>query len=98
MYVCYHADEAIGQYRVDFVNEEEVVVSYSIAPKYRKRGYGAEMLRAGEIVIKKKFPTVRIVKAEVKKENEASQKMLLKNGYSKVECETQHLLFVKELD
>ena len=98
MYVCYHADEAIGQYRVDFVNEEEVVVSYSIAPKYRKRGYGAEMLRAGESVIKKQFPAVRRVKAEVKKENTASQKMLLKNGYKETECKEQHLLFVKELD
>ncbi|MBQ3035299.1 MAG: pseudaminic acid synthase [Lachnospiraceae bacterium] len=98
LYVCYHADEAIGQYRVDFVNEEEVVVSYSIAPKYRKRGYGAEMLRAGESVIKKQFPAVRRVKAEVKKENTASQKMLLKNGYKETECKEQHLLFVKELD
>ena len=97
LYVCYHADVPIGQYRIDFANEEEVVVSYSIAPKYRKRGYGVEMLKVGEMTIKKQFPSVCRMKAEVKIENTASQKMLLRNGYIKVECEEQHLLFVKEL-
>lgn len=96
LYVCCHAEEQIGQYRIDILSDTEVVISYSIAKEYRNRGYGSEMLRAGEALIRKTMSRVCRIKAEVKKENMASQKMLLENGYKAEELE-DCLLFVKEM-
>lgn len=95
LFICYHGNTPIGQFRTDKTGAGEVTISYSIANGYRKRGYGAEMIREGERLIRKCMPEVRIIKAEVKKENISSEKLLLENGYTKTEAEG-HLLFTKE--
>lgn len=96
LFICYHGTTPIGQFRVDFKKADEVVISYGIGAKYRKRGYGVEMARTGEQFIRRNYPEVSVIYAEIKPENYPSRKMLLDNGYTETEAEG-HILCSKRL-
>ncbi len=81
LFICYHEDVPVGQFRLDILGGQEAVMSYSIAKEYRKRGYGIEMIRTGEKLIKTTMPEICILRAEIKRENMPSRKMLIENGY-----------------
>ncbi len=78
--ICYHMGTPVGQLRID-TEGEMARISYSIAKKYRNRGYGIEMARIGEEWIRSRMPQIKTICAEIKAENESSRKMLKENGY-----------------
>lgn len=94
LFICYHQDDAIGQFRVDKINDGEVKISYSISKEYRNRGYGAEMIREGTNLIREIMPSAEAIYADVKKENSYSKKVLLENDFKLIE-ENEFLVFVK---
>jgi len=95
LFICCHGDTPIGQLRLD-IQDDKGIISYSIGREYRNRGYGIEMARIGERMIRKQFPQIRVICAEIKQENAYSQKMLLKNGYVET-MEKGHIVFAKDI-
>jgi len=95
LFICCHKDTPIGQFRLD-IQKDKGTISYSIAKEYRNRGYGIEMARIGERLIRKEFPQVRVLCAEIKVGNESSRKMLLENGYTET-MENGHVLCTKDI-
>lgn len=88
LYICMHNETPVGIYRLDF-SGETAEISYSIAPGYRHRGYGQEMLKAGEALVGESFPEVKRLCAKVKAGNEASKGIFRKLGYGeRTEAET----------
>lgn len=82
--IGYHLGCPIGLLRMDYL-EEKAVLSYNIAKEYRGRGYGEELIRAGEAWIVSRVSKVRVLEAVVKTENVASRKLLLGNGFTERE-------------
>lgn len=81
LFVAYYGEVPVGLFRIDFVGEDEAEISYSVAGTYRRRGYGAEMIRAGEKLVKDRFVGIKTLIAKVKPENEASRRIFTGLGY-----------------
>lgn len=96
LYICYHGEDAVGLFRIDFVKENGAEISYSIAKPYRHRGYGLEMLRTGERFLQKAFPGLDTLYARVKAENEPSCRIFEKLGYEKSR-EENGVLYTKQI-
>ncbi|MBQ8247869.1 MAG: pseudaminic acid synthase [Lachnospiraceae bacterium] len=96
LFICCHQGTPIGQFRIDKLSDREVTISYSIANKYRKRGYGVQMIREGEKLLKKIMPQVCIMNAEIKADNLPSEKLLLENGYVKQKADG-YVLYSKKI-
>lgn len=84
MLVGYHLGIPIGLLRMDF-SEDRAILSYNIARESRGRGYGKELIRAGESWIMEKISQVRILEANVKSENIPSRRLLKENGFTESE-------------
>ncbi len=78
VYILEDGEDKIGTLRLDF-DGNEVTVSYSIAAEYRKKGYGTVLIRLAE----EKVPQRTLMKAFVKQENVASNKIFQKLGYKR---------------
>ena len=78
IYILEDGEDKIGTLRLDF-DGNEVTVSYSIAAEYRKKGYGTVLIRLAE----EKVPQRTLMKAFVKQENVASNKIFQKLGYKR---------------
>jgi len=68
----------VGSIRLDNILLNEYTLSWSIAPNQRGKGYGNKIL---ELLLQNK--TGKFI-AEIKPENVASIKMVLKNGFKKI--------------
>ena len=90
-----HNDAPVGIYRLD-LSGETAQISYSIAPEYRRRGYGQEMLRAGEALAGEIFPQAKRLCARVKPGNEASRALFGRLGYEE-RTEAGSLVYEKNL-
>lgn len=97
LFICYHEGTPVGQFRLDILREKEATISYSIAKEYRKRGYGIEMIRTGEKLINTTMPEICILRAEIKRENMPSRKMLMANGYQET-VENGRVFCVKNIE
>lgn len=73
-------DKAVGQVRLRIQNEVGFV-SYSIASEYRGNGKATQMLTLLENLVKKEYPQLKELAAEVKCENMASRKVFEKLEY-----------------
>jgi len=82
--IGYHLGCPIGVLRIDYL-EEKAVLSYNIAKEYRGRGYGEELIRAGEAWIVSHVSKVKFLEAAVKTKNMPSRKLLLGNGFTERE-------------
>lgn len=78
--LLYYGKEA-GQIRLD-LEGDTAWISYAIAPEYRGRGLGAEILRLVE-----PFAPVPLLAGRVKRGNIASARCFEKNGYERAERE-----------
>ena len=58
-------------------------ISYSIAPEYRGHGYGKELISLAEQEVRRwaEMSGKAVIKAQVKPENQASNKIFTKAGY-----------------
>ncbi len=80
-FVCYNgSNQPIGQIRFDELSEREYDVDVSIDKRFRKRGYGAEMIKQA---IRKllNVAVVDVIHSHVKFSNKASKYVFLKAGF-----------------
>ena len=73
MYIFYIKNKFIGQVRLDKVKNKNLI-TYSVDEKYRRKGYGKEILNKAINKIKKKIK-LKEVYAKVVKNNIASKKI-----------------------
>ncbi|MDE7183906.1 MAG: GNAT family N-acetyltransferase, partial [Lachnospiraceae bacterium] len=73
----------VGQIRLT-VEEGEALIDYSVAPAYRGKGYGAELLRllCQQLDIDKITSVTKLI-GQVKYQNQASAKVFEKSGFRK---------------
>ena len=71
----------VGQIRCDCNEQNEGVLSYSIANGHRCKGHGKRIVQMVQEKIQTRFPRVETIVAFVKPENAASQHVFLANGY-----------------
>lgn len=85
-FLVFEGDDFVGQIRFVRTCEEsnECVISLSITPEYRGKHIGRDFMDLGIIEMKKNWKKIEIVKAEVKCENEASNKLFMKDGFDLV--------------
>lgn len=79
-YILMQEEEPIGQIRIH-VNGSEAEIGYSICKEKRGLGYGKELVGLLIEQVKKDFPQVKKLAAQVKPENIASQKVFLDVGF-----------------
>lgn len=86
LFLVFEDDDFVGQLRFVRTCEEskECVISLSITPEYRGRHIGQDFMDLGITEMKKYWKKIEIVKAEVKCENEASNKLFMKDGFDLV--------------
>ena len=84
LYLGFHKEVPVGMLRLD-ISGTEAKISYSIDKKERHRGYGREIIRAGEKLITEEFPGVKMLCAEVKTGNEASRRIFEELGFEKAQ-------------
>lgn len=83
-YIVSNNGNDIGTVRFDFeVGHEKAEVGIYLAPEHQGKGLGNKMLEVCEIKVKSQFPKLKMIIARVLPENIASEKMFIKNGYSK---------------
>lgn len=82
IYICYFNTQPIGQVRLN-CNNETAVISYSIAKKYRGRGFGKFIIKLIEDEVISMWPNVKVLFGSVKLNNIASQRIFEHNGYRK---------------
>jgi RimJ/RimL family protein N-acetyltransferase len=73
-------ETCIGQIRVD-IEDVYALINYSIAPLFRNKGHGSNMVKLMEKHIKSNYSTVELLVAKVKYQNEASQHIFRKLCY-----------------
>lgn len=72
----------VGQIRLNIDKTgKEAEIGYSIAKDHRGQGLGKTMLELAKQKIKEEVPSVEILIAQVKPENEASKKAFLNSGF-----------------
>lgn len=79
-YIFVYDGVDVGQIRMD-IEGEIAEIDYSIASKYRCMGYAKLMVCCLAQKVKKEFPNIKRLIAQVKPENIASQKVFLDVGY-----------------
>ncbi|MDO9528880.1 MAG: GNAT family N-acetyltransferase [Syntrophales bacterium] len=97
IYMLCDTESKIGQIRLD-CSEHIAKINYIISKRYRGLGYGEIIIRLVEkkIVIDKS--DIRCIKAIVRSNNVASQKVFEDNGYTGTYDENEkHYLYFKEL-
>jgi RimJ/RimL family protein N-acetyltransferase len=96
LFFIYHYDgHDIGQLRFEF-RDNALMINYSIDPSFRGKGHGCQMIVLGEEIIKKEYPVIKLIQAEVKYENKASQSIFRKLNYSEYQ-ETTIIKFIKNI-
>jgi len=80
--IC-EAEEPVGQVRLELI-EDRARVSISLASRSRGRGLGRRALEAAAVQIASLAPGVRELVAQVKPDNQASQKAFRQAGFEEV--------------
>ena len=87
-------ESRVGQARLD-INAEETKLSYSIAPSCRLMGYGKILISEVARWINDYIPNIKVILADTKPDNIASQEVLRKSGF--VERHGHFELYVDEV-
>lgn len=80
-YIYEIEQQPVGQVRVE-IKDGIGVIDYSIAPEYRLHGYGNDIINLLIKKMKTSYPKLDILKAKVKPENIASQKVFQNNNFA----------------
>lgn len=80
-YIYEIEQQPVGQARVE-IKDGIGVIDYSIAPEYRLHGYGNDIINLLIKKMKTKYPRLEMLKAKVKPENIASQKIFQNNNFT----------------
>lgn len=79
-YILISGEEEVGQVRIT-VEGKSAEIGYSIAPSQRGKGYGSQIVALLPDMVRKDFPEVETLIAQVKPENKASQKVFENNHF-----------------
>lgn len=85
-----------GTIRYDLNSSQEAVISYTVSPDHRKKGYGSLLLRLGEEKACESFGNILLC-GHVKADNLPSQKCFIKCGYKIRKQDSNELEFVKPI-
>jgi RimJ/RimL family protein N-acetyltransferase len=96
IFICMKGDKSVGQIRID---EEDFVgvISYVVDKSERGRGIGSKMLKMIHEIVSSEYKHISILKGLVKKENMASRKVFLNNGYRELE-QNEYMVYTLEVD
>ena len=97
IYIYCLDDQPIGQVRLKYENNS-VLISYSVAQKYRGAGFGKQIIHDIEKKIVERYPKTRKIVAKVKSDNIASQKIFEYNNYNIVSSEENVIVYNKDID
>ncbi len=97
IYIYCFEEQPIGQVRLKYENYS-VLISYSVAQKYRGIGLGKQIIHDVEKKISERYPQTRNIIAKVKSDNIASQKIFEDNNYSIVSSEENVIVYNKCID
>ena len=81
-YILMNGEKPIGQIRLE-LEDVSAQVNYSISAQHRGKGYGKEMLRLVEVELQTLHPEIKKMVAEVKGDNEASQRVFQNEKYKR---------------
>lgn len=95
IFICMKADIPIGQIRIDEENGVGVI-SYIVDKVERGKGIGSKMLNLVYEIINKEYLHISILKGLVKKENIASRKAFINNGYYELE-EKEYIVYTIDI-
>ena len=81
----------IGVVRFDKCDNEEYVyeVSINISPESRGKGFGKKLITNGIRRLLKEVANCKLIRAEVKKENESSNKLFKSCGFTSIKVELE---------
>lgn len=82
LYIFQDDDEPVGQVRLD-IHDSRAEISYSISPIHRGKKYGEKMIGLLPDKVRKEFPQINELFAEVKPENIPSNHIFSAGGYTK---------------
>lgn len=85
----------VGMLRLDY-DENQAVISYSVAVEQRKKGYGRKILQLAENYVREHKENIQVLIGEVKKDNIISMRKFEELGYEKKDCE-QYVKYIKKL-
>ena len=90
LYVGEEGGIPIGGVRFDKCDDEEYVyeVSINISPASRRKGFGKQLLTNGIRRLLKEVDNCKFIRAEVKKDNESSNKLFMLCGFIFIEDES----------
>ena len=97
IYIFSLDNEPIGQVRLKY-ETNSVLISYSVAQKYRGMGFGKQIIHEIEKKISERYPQTRNIIAKVKSDNIASQKIFEDNNYNLISSEENVMVYNKPLD
>lgn len=84
----------VGMLRLDY-NQKEAIISYSVAAKERRKGYGKKILQLAEIYVREHYKeNIEILIGKVKKDNVISMHKFEELGYEKQEYE-EYVIYTK---
>jgi len=86
IYIYCMDDKPIGQVRVDIENSRGLI-SFNIDANHRSRGHGKRAIELLESIIKNESSNMKILVAQVKKSNLASQRIFKRLNYRTTEKE-----------
>ncbi len=85
-YIAKCKDVYVGQLRLDAENDE-LIISYSVAPEYRGNGFGAEILKYAVCIFEEEVcggSSYNKLVGLVKHQNEASMRCFERLGFTKI--------------
>lgn len=85
-FLVFDGNDFVGQVRFARACEEskECIISLSITPEYRGKHISRDFMDLGINEMRKSWKKIEMVKAEVKCDNEASNKLFTKDGFDLV--------------
>ena len=92
-FLVFDGDDFVGQIRFKRESEqaEECVISLSITEQFRGKRIALQFLDLGMQELKKTWPIIKNIVAEVKAENRASNKLFESAGFRRVEAGTVNI-------
>lgn len=97
-FLIFEKEDFVGQIRFsrESIYSQKCVISLSITSKYRGRHIASSFLELGIYEMKKNWKDIIMIMAEVKLENEASNKMFIREGFNLISSVNTYSRFVGE--
>ncbi len=92
-----NADKAIGTTRFDFDDVGGATVSIAVAPEAQGRGLSGDLLRQSELWALAHRPSIQVITAVIRRENNRSRHLFEKAGYELVQDNAETMTYRKRV-